>query len=191
MRRPRKNVRKTAWHEAGHAVHALEVGMPFAGVWVRLDSDEVPPGGLADRLDAGVTPMGAVLRVEEPIYNVSDYDLIANCMAGLAGERILRGTKTAGKFTPLAYSSGCAGDWAAAKSYIEQHNAEGKSKFLYLDRIVNRAVESAWKLLKECSRAHKAVAEALIERGYLSHEECLRIAKAAAAAPLEVAPRDL
>jgi hypothetical protein len=178
MRRPKKDIRKTAWHEAGHAVHALEIGMPFEGVWVKLDSDEATPSGLAERMNAGDKPMGAVLRSPGDIYNVSDYDLIANCMAGLAGERIMRGTKRAGMFTLLAYLSGCAMDWEAAKSYAEQHNADGRSKFnIDINRYIHIALERAWMLLKECSRAHKAVADALIERGYLSHEECLRIAK--------------
>lgn len=175
MKRSKKDIRTAAWHEAGHATHALVVGVPFKGVWIKRETAEVPPDGLLSRLASDVVPMGAVISDGKTINGVSDYDLIANCMAGLAGERILRGCKKAGRFTPLAFLSGCETDWELAKDYIKQHNDDPRSRFLLMDGIVDTMLESGWKVLKREARTHKAIADALIERGYITHEECKRL----------------
>lgn len=157
-----KGIRTIAWHEAGHATHALAISLPFKAVWVRMK-------------DESIGAMGAVESTGKTIYGISDFDLIANSTAGLAGERILRGCKKAGRFTLLAIFSGCESDWKLAKDYIKQHNADPRSKFLLLDGIVDDMLEKAWNVLKREARTHKSIAEALVERRYITYEECKKL----------------
>lgn len=174
MRLSKKQVRRCAWHEAGHVTHALTTGMPFHGVRVRRDSDERCP------LDESSHPtlkrdkvMGALLVDRNALVN--DYTFIHNCMAGLAGERIMRKTKTAGKVTFYAYLSGCASDIDGAMERIKEHNKDPRSKFQLLDGYLNSALDTAWRTLKKHAKTHKAIADALTERGYLSYEECKKL----------------
>jgi hypothetical protein len=174
MNTNRKEIKLVAWHEAGHTTHALATGMPFHGVWVRRDSDERCP------LDESSHPSlkrdkvrGALLVDRNALVN--DYTFIDNCMAGLAGERIMRKTKTAGKVTFYAYLTGCASDIDGATERIKEHNADPRSKFQLLDKYLDIALGTAWRTLKKHSKVHKAIAETLIERGYLSYAECEKL----------------
>jgi hypothetical protein len=72
MRLSKEQVRRCAWHEAGHVTHALWVGLPFHAAWVRTDDAELPPDGMADcqerdpfmklLKEAGITTVGSRSR---------------------------------------------------------------------------------------------------------------------------------
>jgi hypothetical protein len=105
--------------------------------------------------------------------------VIENYMAGLAGERIMRGTKTAGKLTMYALLRGCMNDWRGASAAVDEHNARPNRKFTMIkEGYINRCLASAWKQLRRRRKAHRLIAEHLIEHGTITYEEAKAIADA-------------
>ena len=65
-----------------------------------------------------------------------------------------------------------------AWNYIDEHNNDDRSNLIITNKESFCGHVSLMKhgnLLKRDKEAHRAIAEALIERGYLSHEECKRL----------------
>jgi hypothetical protein len=177
MRLSKKQVRRYSWHEAGHVTHALRVGLPFHAAWVRTDDTELPPDGMAGRMSLGVESMGAMIGRPGATFYATASEMVENFMAGVAGERIMRRTKKAGRFTARDYFSGARSDYENARDIIAQRNNDPRCKIRIVAYgwYINRALENAWKTLRRKRDALKAIAEALTERGYLSYEECKKL----------------
>ena len=184
-KRSKKIIRKSAWHEAGHATHCLatidrttliEYGHPaFKGIWVSRDTDEESPvcaNTYFNDREAERGAAGAVLSTGKQIF-CNDRTEIANLMAGLAGERILRGTKTAGRATTYAFFSGCMNDFVAAEAVVKRHNNNPAAKFVWLSgrKTMDFGLQNAWETLRRYHEVHRRIAEHLIQHGYMRYEE--------------------
>jgi ATP-dependent Zn protease len=177
QRLTKASIRKAAWHEAGHAILYLEridrvtiltQGHPsFKGLWLMRTPEEKKPEGHALN-DA----RGALLTYGECWTNA--HDEVCSLVAGIAGERILSGRKSAGKIKFVDWMGGAHSDLTAAHEVIKRHNEVGK--FVWdVDRMLNQAVEEAWMLLDLRRNAMAAIADALIEKGCLTYEETKKL----------------
>jgi hypothetical protein len=185
VKRDKKSIRTSSWHEAGHTVHNLatidrrtweEQGhAAFSGVWVAHSVDEKAPqhGGSPDLSEnekkLGCGSSGAVLGSGAKIF-CSDRDLLVNLMAGLAGERILRGTKTAGRITLLAVLTGSGNDIRRAQEFLDSRPGFAKRGF-----DLPNALQEAWLLLNEHKETLRRIAQELERTGFVSYERCREI----------------
>jgi hypothetical protein len=176
-RLPKKEIRRVAWHEAGHALYSLlridtktraQYGHPsFVGSWVAREVGELAPEGKALRMEA----KGVLLAGTGDIW-CSDMDEIGLNMAGIAAERILIRRKKLGKVTARDVFSGASDGIFSAHAVVEKHNADPYSKFRWnADHALDEGLADAWLLLTHFRPALEAIADALIEKGYLSYEE--------------------
>ena len=125
----RKQLWRAAYHEAGHAAHALTCidritqltlhHPAFKGLWLRRTADEPKPAGHALN-DSN----GAMLTAGE--WWCDARTQVANLVAGIAGERILSGRKSPGKIKFIDWMSGAQSDILAAGEIIKDHNKTGK-----------------------------------------------------------------
>jgi hypothetical protein len=166
------DIKRFAKHEAGHAVHfVLNFGERFEFVWVRRTDDEpvpeIPGHTSAERSGKG----GGVFFQRNSQLVTTTHALVANCMAGVAGERIDR--KKPGKFTFADILAGAEGDWRQARRHIQESNEQGLSKWIITDedRFMDVCFADAWRQLKSLKPTHEAVTQALIERGKLTYDE--------------------
>jgi hypothetical protein len=132
---------------------------------------------MADRMSLSVEPVGAMIGRPGETFYATASETVENFMAGVAGERIMRRRKKAGRFTARDYFSGAQSDYENARDTIAQHNNDPrcKIKIVAYGWHINQALENAWKTLRRKHDALKAIAEALTERGYLSYEECKKL----------------
>jgi hypothetical protein len=163
-------VKKAAWHEAGHVVHTLvcidratqfNLGhAPFKAVWVKRTADEPAPNAIVIEFNG----RGAVLGNGQ-IWCCAETH-ITNYVAGIAGERMLT-RKKVGKVQFADWLSGAGSDLSAASEIVKE-DFPG----IDADKFINRCVEAAWAVLQFRRKAVEAIANALIEKGYLSYYEC-------------------
>lgn len=168
----KRDIKRHAKHEAGHAVHhVVALSYPFEFVWVKRSDDEKPPR-FSGRTKPSDNAGGATCSHAEEICETT-HNLVANCAAGLAGERINR--KKSGKFDFVAILLGCEGDWRTARNYIREHNELGLGDFTISDADVDKFIDTclarAWRTLQVHREAHAEVTRLLIERGTLTYEE--------------------
>jgi hypothetical protein len=180
MRLATRQIRKAAWHEAGHATHCLatinastlrEFGYPaFEGIWVRRDTDEECPVPASAFLSDYANHAGIFFPTGRPIF-CSVRTQIVTLMAGLAGERVMRKTKTAGKMTVYDSLAGCKSDYLAAMAALKEH-ALGES-------FLTECLNVAWNMLRLYAGPHREIAQRLVKQGYVSYEEAHAIWEAA------------
>jgi hypothetical protein len=174
--RPRKSesIRRTAYHEAGHALILLSRNEPFVSIWVRRDLDE---------------PLHPQVSKEmrDRVADIQDFDL-AGCvnmipggyktkfdwvmeltMAGIAGAWIARGEVNAPQLTKANERQD---DVAWARSFGKRH---GKKQ---TKATLQAALWRAWQRLRVYSKQHRALAETLIERGSMTYAEAVEIFEA-------------
>jgi hypothetical protein len=166
----KRDIKRHAKHEAGHAVHhVVALSYPFEFVWVKRTNDEPVPA-FAGRTQPHDGIGGAVSSHAEEICE-STSNLVQNCVAGLAGERI--GRKKPGKFDFVSILRGCEGDFRVAQSYIRDHNQRRLGKFFIVDedKFMDMCLASAWNTLQVHKAAHTEVTRLLIERGTLTYKE--------------------
>lgn len=166
------DIKRFAKHEAGHAVHfVLNFGEPFEFVWVRRTNDEPVPEIPGHTSEERSGKGGGVFFQPNPQLVTTTHALVANCMAGVAGERINR--KKPGKFTFADILAGAEGDWRQARRHIQESNEQGLSKWIITDedKYMTTCMRDAWRELKYFAAAHDAVTQALIERGKLTYDE--------------------
>lgn len=174
----KRDFRKYAKHEAGHAVHyVLTFHEPFEYVWSQHSHDAVPDDGTGrgGKVVDGKVLGGAVVRTPGQQLVCTTFDLIQQYMAGVAGERIAR--KKPGKLDFYTILSGANGDFHAALEAIKESNEKGLSKWVITDndKYMNDALAAAWRRLQAHKAAHAAVTRLLLERGRLSYEEVKNI----------------
>lgn len=165
------DIKRFAKHEAGHAVHlVMNFREQFEFVWVRRTDDEPVPviPGAKPREGAGG---GGVFFKPNPQLNCPTFAIVANCMAGVAGERINR--KTPGRFGIVDILMGARSDWEQARHHIKESNEKGLSKWVYTDedKFMNQCFVDAWRQLQALKAAHEAVTDALIREGKLTYDE--------------------
>lgn len=169
----KSEIRKTAWHEAGHAVAYMVHGLDFDAVWVRRSETEPTPAtGIAFErkifIDAYKDLGGAVFCEAD---HVADGSVLVECrMAGLAGERVLRRTKTAGRITQENMFGGCRSDIQKSLEIVRNCNERYGSDIDEVD-AVKLGLEMAWETLRYWEPALRELAEALIERGFVTGQE--------------------
>jgi hypothetical protein len=175
MKLTKREIKRYAKHEAGHAVYfVLNFSERFEFVWIRRSDDEVAPH-VPGTTERAYKQGGAVFFKPNPTFYTNTQTLVANAMAGVAGERIAR--KLGGKFTFADYLSGAKGDYEEAKRHVEEHNEKKLGKFLIadLDKLLNVCLGIAWRTLKLYQPVHEEVARLLIERGTLTYDEVSEI----------------
>jgi hypothetical protein len=169
-------IKNAAWHEAGHAVHRLECidcatrfelgHASFQGVWVkRTPDDPLPKTNVAE-----LNGRGALLGMGNKQIWCSATTQITNYLAGIAGERILKGHKKVGKVTFADWIGGAQNDLQAASKIIKEELPGIDS-----GKFIDGCLATAWVILGIRRKAVEAIANALIEKGYLSYEECKKI----------------
>lgn len=158
-------IKRTAWHEAGHVTIMLSLGEEFISVWVRRDLDESlhPDVGERTRIafENGVNLWGCVNTTSTPIKLQKCLRVM---MGGIAGVWILSGCATAPVLTERNMKTD---DVKQVKTLIK--------KFKLPRTTLRETLWNAWHLLRHHSRAHRAIAEALIERGSLTYAETKEI----------------
>ena len=169
------DIKRFAKHEAGHVVHfVLNFRERFEFVWVRRTDDEPVPEvpGATKRSGTGG---GGVFFQPNPQLVTTTHNIVANCMAGVAGERINR--KKPGKFGFVDILMGAESDWRQAQHHIKESNEKGLSKWFISDedRFMDLCFTDAWRQLKSLQSAHEAITQALIERGKLTYDEARAI----------------
>jgi hypothetical protein len=166
----KRHIKRFAKHEAGHAVHhVVALSYPFVFVWVNRTNDEPVPNFVARTQPHDDIGGEVFSQAAEICENTSN--LVQNCVAGLAGERISR--KKPGKFDIVSILRGCEGDFRVAQSYIRDHNRRRLGRFLIddEDKFMDTCLVSAWNTLQVHKAAHAEVTRLLIERGTLTYEE--------------------
>jgi hypothetical protein len=166
----KRNIKRLAKHEGGHAVHhVVALSYPFEFVWVRRSDDEKPPH-FNGRTQLSDDIGGGTFSHAEEICETT-HDLVQNCVAGLAGERI--GRKKPGKFDIVSILRGCESDFRVALECISDHNQRRLGKFFINDedRYIDTCLVAAWTTLQVHKAAHAEVTRLLIERGTLTYEE--------------------
>src|ERR1700739_3571868 len=167
-KRSKTEIRRTAWHEAGHVTHALAAGISFHSAWVRHDTEEaMPVDGTPELMGKANESNGAMFTFNHQSEDHPE-NYITNCMAGFAGERIMRGAKKAGKLTLAAVPNGCGGDVSAATIAVRQRNADPRSRNHWdEDKALNDGLAEAHNILKRHGLVHRMIAEWLQQKGYI------------------------
>lgn len=109
-------------------------------------------------------------------FTAQHLKVVANCMAGIAGERI--NWKNPGKLGFVDILMGAEGDWRMAQHFIRESNEKGLSKWIVTDedKYMNKALKHAHGQLHAFRSAHEEITQLLIERGRLSYDEVKTIA---------------
>jgi hypothetical protein len=174
-KRSKQEIRRTAWHEAGHVVHALAVGIPFTAASVRHDTDERIPDDSPVAMAKSDESNGAMLAFKHT-YTGYPEDYIANCMAGIAGERILHRATKPGKMEYRDVTNGSANDIVKATKAVRMRNADPRAKTQWdEDKALNDGLAEAFKVLKRHAKALKLIAEHLEKGGYIGFPNALMI----------------
>ncbi|MBA2527586.1 MAG: hypothetical protein H0V18_17665 [Pyrinomonadaceae bacterium] len=155
-RPPEPTPRGTAFHEAGHAVAALDAGFAFRAVSMR-SGDLSVPGRHGGVLDVDRPPSDQSGRIPaEPGWPVAVF-----YMAGPEAERM---------------ETGRPPWWVVDRITLEQHVDIGPT-WAAQNAYVRRAAEEARALLAAHWAEVEALAEALLEHERLTYAEALRIAR--------------
>ncbi len=177
--RSKQEIKRTAWHEAGHVGHRLGAmedfhrlmaaeRPSFIGVWIKRDeADKAPPShrGMEQ------TSNGLMFQDETEYVYTHKGMMVSNLLAGIAGERLMTKRTKIGRITYKDWFSGSQGDLISAFADTKAMGFDDSDAEKRLDCFL----EDAWEVLKENRCRVEAIANALIERGYLSYDECVAI----------------
>ena len=172
-----RHIKRFAKHEAGHALHhVLNFRHKFEFVWVRRTDDEpIPLDRPVNNTSADGRLGGAVFCPPNQQIYCTTFEVVANCMAGIAGERINR--KNPGKLGFVDILMGAEGDWRMAQHFIRESNEKGLSKWVITDedKYMDKALKYAHGQLQAFRSPHEEITRLLIERGRLSYDEVIAI----------------
>jgi ATP-dependent Zn protease len=150
----RHNLKRTAYHEAGHAVMAMAKGCALRRISIR------PRGDLLGSTMAGTRRVGPV----------ADQKNIAVALAGHIGEQMAVGKLAA------AALEGSLDDMTAAYKLMRRRgfktHAAQEQEYWRVGLAVHDELRARW-------RAVRALARALLEREHLSGKEARRIIREA------------
>jgi len=175
--RNRRDVLRSAKHEAGHALLFLLFGCEF-------DSIEIKEN-VANDYDMSTLSFGkvAVGVVRGGVGCIGHHEEVIVHMAGIAGERVDR--QRPGKFGFTDVLSGAEADWRAARAictpeYLAGFGQTGMNE----DQYLSAALANAHSLIVQFKDAHTAMVNALVEKRVLTYDECRALTRSA----LESAP---
>jgi hypothetical protein len=130
-----------------------------------LRSGETPSTFLAEGEDKSTT-----IRFRTVVIKHKVGQLGKKTDAGIAGERIFTGRKKVGKVTFADWLGGAHSDLHAASKIIKEDFPGIDS-----DKFIDRCLATAWVILGVRRKAVEAIVNALIQKGYLSYDECKKI----------------
>jgi hypothetical protein len=104
---------------------------------------------------------GAVFCPPDQQIYCTTFEVVANCMAGIAGERINR--KKPGKLGSVDILMGAEGDWQMAQHFIRESSEKGLSKWVITDEDVymlqgSEACSRSTTSVPQCARGDHPVA---------------------------------